>query len=154
MGEKDFVQERRDHVARAVVPWRSHTQYTECGRLVTNVTSVITPDALQDRIRTHGQQRTAFTVCMTCWNTSNDHPSWQTNPSAVLVRELTRTRGYHDRNRPSTNPEAIQANNELRAIAALIEAHQAEFDTYLTDAANAIDLTTARHTRRRQGRTR
>lgn len=89
---------------------------------------------------------------MTCWNTSNHHTSWQTNPSAVLVRDITRTRGYHAQDRPPTEPEAIQANNELRAIAALIEAHQAEFDTYLADAANAIDLTTARRARRHRGR--
>lgn len=145
---EQFVQERRDHVARDVVPWRPYARYTECGRLAVEVASVITPDDLHERIRVHGQQRTAFTVCMTCWTTARHTSRWRTNPAAVLVRELTRVRGYSGHDAAPTDPEAVRANNELRAIAALVEAHRADFDGYLDGVEGAVDLTRRRRQRR------
>lgn len=98
---EQFMQERRDHVARDVVPWRPYARYTECGRLAVDVASVITPDDLHERIRIHGQQRTAFTVCMTCWTTARHTSRWahkpsrspcpRTHPGAWLQRPRHRT---------------------------------------------------------------
>jgi len=148
MTTTDFTQERRDHVARDIVPWRPTARYTQCGRPAATVDSIITADELHARIHTHGQQRTAFTVCMTCWSTTDRHPAtWHTNPAAVLVRELTRIRGYSTLDTPPTDPDGIRANNELHAIAAILAAHQDEYDDYLAAADSAIDLASRRRQR-------
>jgi hypothetical protein len=129
------TDEPRDHVIRAKLPWRTY-ELTECGRPVADVASVITIDQLKWRIKDHGKQRTAFTVCMTCWTASNAWPgAFDTDPAGVLLREYRRQ-----------GTRAVA--NEVRAIAALIEAHSREFDALMTGLDGAADFA-ARRARRR-----
>lgn len=136
--------EPRDHIVRSGLPWRAE-QITECGRPTSDVASMITLDQLTARIREHGKQRTAFTVCMTCWNAAGHAARWEANPVGVIGREAQRCGFVVDR---SSRPEAQQFAAELRAIAALIEAHRAEFDGYILGLAETSDLAAARKRKR------
>lgn len=130
-----MADERRDHVIRAMLPWRTE-QFTECGRPVADVASVITVDQLKWRVKDYGQQRTAFTICMTCWSASGHQPDrFDDDPAAVLIREYQRQ-----------GTRAVA--NEVRAVAALISAHRDEFDALLTGLDGAADFA-ARRARRR-----
>jgi hypothetical protein len=112
-----MVGEKRDHVIRAVLPWRS-VQLTECGRELADVASAITRDQFIARVKEYGKQRTAFTVCMTCWNTASTHryERWDTDPIGVIGREAERCGIY--RVYVSQSPERDQLIAELRAIEA------------------------------------
>lgn len=134
----------RDHVLRAPLPWRTD-HLTECGRRSDDVATCITLDDLTARIKKHGKQRTAFTVCITCWNTSANAAQWETNPVGVIWREAQRA-GIGSTN-PSIRPEAVRLTHELRAIAALIAAHPEEFSDYLTGLRETTSL--ADHRRHR-----
>lgn len=129
--------EHLDHVARPMLPWRvSHL--TECG-LSTSSLPVIDVDTLIARIGRLGQRRTALGVCMTCWTTASHSKKWDIDPVSVMEREVRR-------HKPK------QLERELRAIAALINAHREEFDTAVAGLAGTPSL--AEHRRnRRQGRT-
>lgn len=140
------MSEQRDHVVRAQLPWRTD-QLTECGRELNDVASFITRDQLIGRVKEHGQQRTAFTVCMTCWTTASSHRyNWNSDPIATIAREASRCGGSYGHASPS--PERSQLVAELRAIAALIDAHRDEFDGYITGLAETTSLTAARKARR------
>lgn len=117
-----------------MLPWRTDA-LTECGRRASDVTNVITLDDLDDRIRCHGHERSASTVCMTCWETSRTAARWETNPVHVIAREAVRA-GLGDRE-PCAEPQAARFGNELRAIAALVDAHRDEFN----DCLAALELT-------------
>ena len=132
------VQERRDHVARSMLPWRSDA-LTECGRPTSDVAQVITLDELDDRIMRNGEERTVFTVCMTCWQTSSLAARWETNPVGMIAREAVRAGIGH--REPSSQPEACRFANELRAIAALIDAHRDEFDRYFAGFESTASFT-------------
>lgn len=144
-------QERRDHVIRLALPWRDEL-ITECGRQVADCVTVITREQLQWRLKEHGQQRTAFTVCMTCWTTARDNSaSWETHPAMMLSRELRRghegilhmdygSRRWNSGGQPPpppTGPHVDQTSAELHAIAQLIEAHREEFNQRVTQAGEA-----------------
>lgn len=136
-----------DHVIRASLPWRSG-HLTECGRDLNDVGSAITQQQLQVRVKEHGAQRTAFTVCMTCWSTASAHrETWESDPIAVLYRETQRTGGALVSPR-SDRPERVRLTAELRAIAALIEAHRDEFDQYIAGLAETASLDAVRNARR------
>lgn len=108
-----------DHVIRAPLPWRSE-YLTECGRELSDVAAAITADQLAARIAEHGKQRTAFTVCITCWSTASSHrETWETDPIAVLHRETQRA-GATLVNPRTDRPGRVTLTAELRAIAALI----------------------------------
>lgn len=155
--------ERRDHVVRERLPWRTD-DITECGRPVEDVVSVITREQLQWRVKQHGQQRTAFTVCMTCWPTSTTHASatWATHPTHLLSREMRRgsdgivyidygRRRWNSDDPPPqpTGPHVDRLSAELHAIAALIEAHRDEFDQRVQAASDAA-LFAARRAQKKQ----
>lgn len=137
-------EERRDHVIRARLPWRTD-DLTECGRALDDVATHITREQLLWRIKQDGQQRTAFTICITCWQTSNSHSraTWETQPSEMLARESRRGRSgivyyeYQRDGRPPTGPHVDRLSAELHAMAALIEAHREEFDQRVTSASEA-----------------
>ncbi|WP_255785876.1 hypothetical protein [Mycobacteroides abscessus] len=141
------MNERRDHVARATFPWRTE-HLTECGRELSDVAAFISRDQLLDRIKEHGQQRTAFTICMTCWSTAASHKeNWETNPVAVMYRETQRAGAALAAPRPDA-PERVALTAELRAIAALIHAHPDEFTDFITGLAQAHDIDDARRKRK------
>lgn len=141
------MNEPRDHVARATFPWRTE-QLTECGRELSDVAAFISRDQLLDRIKEHGQQRTAFTVCMTCWNTAASYKeNWETNPVGVMYRETQRVGAALVAPRLD-DPERIALTAELRAIAALIHAHPDEFTDFIIGLAQAHDIDDARRKRK------
>lgn len=133
-----MTDEPRDHVIREALPWRDE-QLTECGRPIVDVASAITVEQLRKRVKQYGQQRTAFTVCMTCYN--HLHESWETNPAAVIRMEAhrsgqpLRSDRLHSAYAPITStPIDHQLVHELHAAAKLIAAHRDEFDQHVAEA--------------------
>jgi hypothetical protein len=124
----------RDHIIRADLPWRK-ADLTECGRKISEVKGWTTADVIRARERDLGKQRTAFTVCMTCWNTTSNYQSWEQDPTNVISRHCQRW---------GRNNELDVLRAELRAIAALIEAHRDEFDGYIEGLSETIDLASRR----------
>lgn len=108
------------HITRTPLPWRDATK-TVCGRpinqypdsLVVNLTDA---RAMRRRL---GQQRFALAICMTCAHNVDRWVDWDENPIARMEREVTG--GGFGKREPTVEAE-------LRAIAALIERHRAEFD--------------------------
>lgn len=129
-----------DHVARPVPPWRD-VVLTECGLPIEDTRVVISRQDFQDKVRRQGQQRAALSTCMTCWETAARWEDWTVSPSDVIRREWATWRGRES---------ATRLNAELRAIAALIEAHRDEFDGYLAGLEQTADLEAARQARRRR----
>lgn len=128
-----------DHVRRPDLPWRVNP-LTECGRRLDDVRGVISREELAARLRRDGQQRTAFTVCMTCLSTVSRWPQWDKDPVEAMAREF---HGYrrHDR-----------LADELRAIAAVVEAHRDEFDGYLAGLGETVRLDAVRRAKRTRRR--
>lgn len=123
------MSESRDHVVREPLPWRDE-QLTECGRELSDVASAISVAQLRKRLKECGQQRTAFTVCMTCYH--HLHNGWDVDPVSVIQQEGYRSgksmRSYASAapiNRPEQDRRLIF---ELHAIAKLVAAHRGEFD--------------------------
>lgn len=137
-----------DHLLRAPLPWRAD-RLTECGRPADTVASVITTDELTARIRRDGKRRTAFTVCMTCADRAGYATTWEAHPIGVLYRELHRV-GAHRPTGVQPNPDFERMTAELRAIAALVDAHRDEFDAYLAGLRTTVSLTDRRHDRRQR----
>lgn len=139
--------EPRDHVIRENLPWRDE-QLTECGRAANDVASTITREELRARVKKHGSQRTAFTVCMTCYNTVGHAPQWADNPTGVINRERgTSPIVYHkwekdgNGSHAQTGPHVDQISIELHAIAELIAAHRDEYDQRVTAARDSALFT-------------
>ena len=131
-----------EHVARPALPWRDDS-LTECGK-TTSGRPIISRGALVEKVKQQGQARAAMTTCMTCWQTASRWRNWAEAPSEVMKREVPQW--YQ-------GPKAERLDAELRAIAALIEAHRDEFDGYLAGLGEATDLT-ARRAERAQRRAR
>jgi hypothetical protein len=121
-----------DHVIRSWPPWRRGDPPTECGREPTGV-QVITRDAFLARVRKLGQQRAAMTMCMTCWETCTRRRTWTSDPVAVMARETGRW----------DEAEKARLTKELRALAALVAAHEEEFYGFLDDLEDTVDIRTA-----------
>jgi hypothetical protein len=137
-----------NHVERPAPPWRSAPGRTECG-LPTAGHPVITRPEFEELVRRLGKQRAAMQLCMTCWNTAIRWADWATDPVQVVMREtqggkVFRRETYGTRTDPSFR-------DELRALAALVEAHRDEFDGYLAGLDDAASLADARARRRRRG---
>lgn len=133
------VVERRDHILRPPLPWRE-SRTSECGRSADDLRSTITRDQFIARLKTLGQQRTAFTVCMTCATTSNRWQTFEVDPVDAIRREV-----YGGR-----TEEGFA--NELRALAALMTAHPEEFHGYLYGLDRTTSLAEARRRKRQAGR--
>jgi hypothetical protein len=131
------MPEELDHVARAGLPWRPEHR-TECG-LAPAGRAVISRDQLVEKLKREGQRRAAMTTCMTCLDTAARHQPWDQDPASALQREIP----LYGRDQ-----ERDLVNSELRAIAALIDAHRDEFDGYLTALAGTVRLADARTARR------
>lgn len=114
----DLEKQQLDHILRPDLPWRV-ADTTECGRSIQDVKSTINRDQFFARLKKHGQARTAFTVCMTCAQTSNRWRTFIQDPVDAMRREV-----YGGRTEP-------QLHAELRAMAALVAEHRDEFDGFI-----------------------
>ncbi|SEU46446.1 hypothetical protein [Nonomuraea wenchangensis] len=117
------------HVIRPKLPWRDE-QLTECRKPPNE--HAITRDQFIAKVRKLGKKRAAMTTCMTCFDTAERWPDWNTNPVAVLARDVRGVTywGGVDHEAP--------LRDELRAIALLIEAHQEEFAQTLAALKNTV----------------
>jgi len=127
------------HVQRPVPPWRAAT-LTECGKTIAGHPT-ITREEMLLLVKRLGQQRASMQLCMTCWSTAARWADWTTNPVDVIARETFGGRSPRD-----------GFCEELRALAALVEAHPDEFHGYLAGLADTASLAAARTARRRRSR--
>jgi hypothetical protein len=118
-----------EHVLRPMLPWRAGG-LTECGK--TPNEHAITREAFIAKIHKQGKKRAAMTTCMTCFETAQRWPDWNTNPVAMLAREVRNITYW------GNTGEADPLANELRAITLLIEAHPEEFAETLTALRNTV----------------
>lgn len=132
-----------DHVQRGPLPWRT-AELTECGLPVADH-PVITRASYLARVREWGQQRTRFTVCRTCATTAANYRPWEEDPVSVIRREAERC-GWFARDDDEGRDLFIR---ELRALAALAEAHPEEFAGYVQGLTETVSLDAARNRRHR-----
>jgi hypothetical protein len=125
-----------DHVYRAVPPWRRGALLTECG-LDPQLYSTISRDAFVSRVQDMGKTRAAMTMCMTCWETAARRTSWARDPAAVMARECSRW----------DKADKARITAELRALEALVTAHEDEFYGYLDGLEETVDLRARRQRR-------
>jgi hypothetical protein len=121
---EDELGDRLDHVARLRLPWRT-TDLTECGRDADKFPT-ITADQYEARLRKYGQRRTAFTVCQTCVS----RVTFGLPGTAGGIRNGIIDALHRECERVRYDPNS-QLEQELQAIAALIDAHRLEFDATL-----------------------
>lgn len=134
-----------DHIARPNLPWRPEN-LTECGKDTNTVEQVITRDQALAKVGRQGKQRAAMSTCMTCWNAAEWNRDWAQSPTEVMAREVKRGRNWSTRVLPNTD---TPLDRELRAVAALVEAHRDEFDGYLSGLGATADLASKRLARAR-----
>lgn len=143
-----------DHITRAVLPWRIAADLTECGKNVAEyVGRLVTREEAAARIKAIGQKRAAFSLCMTCADTSDRHRN-KRGLATDLVHVVARATSsvdhagppYTDRSPSGQWLERQRLAAELEAIAALVEAHREEFDSYLAGREQTVSL--ADHRRR------
>lgn len=126
------------HIIRSNVPWRSEV-VTECGLDATKHPAWSRDEAIA-KARELGAQRFSLFVCMNCKSTAERHATWAQDPASCLSRY---TEKYQIRWR-GESPEARLFNDELRAIALLVEAHRAEFDDLVAGLGATDSLSEAR----------
>lgn len=149
-----------DHITRAVLPWRTSSDLTECGKPTSEFPGrLLTRDQAAARIKRLGQQRAAFTLCMTCASASDRHRNLQalTEDSVAAVERalgsvVHATPPWRDDRDPSPRwTERQRLAVEFEAIAALIAAHRDEFDGYLSRREQTVSLADRRRQRLRGG---
>lgn len=159
-----------DHILRTALPWRAAAHLTECGKAAGDLAGrLVTRDEAAARIKRIGQARAAFTLCMTCAETSDRrHRFDPVDAVAVVARETgalqhatpplpaspyTDGPKWAERRRRGDElwGERKRVNAELEAIAVLIAAHRDEYDAYLSGRAEAVSLDERRRQRRRRG---
>jgi hypothetical protein len=126
------VKDPVDHVIRPNLPWRVEA-LTECGKPVADVRAAITRDQAVKKVKDQGQQRAAMSTCMTCWSTAERHRDWAAAPAEVMAREVKGVTWY-------APGQSDQINRELRAIAAIVDAHRDEFDAYLAGLDETVSM--------------
>jgi hypothetical protein len=144
-----------NHITRALLPWRTSADLTECGKSVAALGErLVTRDEAFALIAKIGQKRAAFEMCMTCVEVSNRRNRFDpADAVAVVAREFAAAAQSHPPyagDEPSKGWQARQRfNGELEAIGALIAAHRDEFDGYLASRAATVSLADRRRQRRR-----
>lgn len=121
------MKEPVDHILRPRLPWRAENEpaITECGYDASKV-KTLTRESFFSRLKEFGRQRTALLTCMTCSDTAQRWPSWETDPRRAIEREIAwESARWSDRGQ--------RLNDELLAIAALIVAHPEEFRQLVAD---------------------
>lgn len=119
------MKEPVDHIVRPQLPWRTDAGITECGMNALKVPTLTREQFLQ-RLKDMGQQRTAMLTCMTCSDTARRWGTWDDDPRKALEREI------HWETSWRRDERGTRLRDELLAIAALIEAHPAEFAAHLS----------------------
>jgi hypothetical protein len=143
-----------DHITRGVLPWRTGADQTQCGKPVTSLVGrLVTREEAMARIKRIGQQRAAFTLCMTCASTSDRHSRYLEMDDAVaaVARHVSAaSRAWPPDGRRSTAEweERQRLNVEFEAISALISAHRDEFAEYLFGREQTVSLADRRRQRR------
>lgn len=129
------------HLARVGPPWlREGEAMTECGRRVVDVAGPVdTWDEVAAFYRKHGRQRAAFVYCMTCTGGGVvRRQSWEKDAQEITLQWLSRSRYTRDGNRNA------EPDRYLHALAALVAAHQDEFDAMVTPPEGVVDLASRR----------
>ena len=135
------------HIERSPLPWRPE-RATECGLDATRHPTWTREEA-QAKAKELGRQRFSLFVCMTCMGTAERHSTWEDDPASCLVRHAERmTLRWPSR---EADPDKRRFADELRAIAALIDAHREEFDALVRGLGEIVDLKDARR-RKVEGR--
>jgi hypothetical protein len=137
-----------DHITRAVLPWRTVAELTECGKPAADLAGrLVTRAEAATRIKAVGQKRAAFSLCMTCVSTSDRHRNLYghtEDPVGVVARATGAVRHaappWNGREETKDWRERERLVTELEAIAALIEAHREEFDGYLSGREQTVSL--------------
>lgn len=135
-----MTPEPKDHVMRASLPWRPVEELTECGRPAGNFDPryVLSRADAVARFRQQGHRRSFELFCMTCLDTVNRWPTWEKDPARTLSRHL----GGYGRGRDD------RIDDELRALAELVDRHRDEFDALLTAEGDLVRLSAVRNRRR------
>lgn len=131
-----------EHILRTALPWRPDEQITECGRDAAEFAVVLTREQAVVKFKDQGVQRAALSTCMVCMHTAQRHATWEDSPASVMSRHAT---AYYGTDRGNS-----RLDKELRAIAALIDAHREEFIDYVAglEAASSLDAKRAERRRR------
>lgn len=141
------MDEPMTHILRPKPPWETQ-DLTHCGRQAETVAHT-TADGMMAHLRKYGRQRTAYTHCMTCVDRVQAYSridtnlrvavpmTWESEPVAITERWLDRTYEPTEKDRK---------RRMLHAIAAIIEAHQDEFDAMVA-ADGVADLAAHRRGR-------
>lgn len=122
------MKEPVDHILRPSLPWRTEGAITECGYDASQV-KVLTRNEFFSRVKEYGRQRTALLTCMTCSDTAGRWKTWDEDPRQAMEREINWERGNGYRARTDRG-ERLQ--DELIALAALVETHREEFEASVT----------------------
>jgi hypothetical protein len=139
------MKEPVDHIERPTLPWRNQASLTECGLAAVQVRAITRTD-FDRRIKEWGEQRTAITTCMTCYNTARRWGTWQDDPRKAIEREVNWETGYGF----GPSPHGTQLRDELKAIALLIERHRSEFKELVHDVVGTVDFLAERRKRTRE----
>lgn len=129
------------HIARTALPWRDDALgRTICGHPVSQFADgrVINLRDAHAAVRRLGQQRFALLHCMTCASNAFRWAEWDDDPVARMERELSG--GAFGKREPIVV-------HELRAIAALIAAHEDEFRSIVGSLAAGDVVSLADHKR-------
>jgi len=140
------VSEEIQHVIRPRLPWRTDEAMTECGRPAGD--GDMTRDEAIAKVKRLGKVRASLSSCMTCWQTASRWPGWDRSPSSVMAR-YAKGLGFWVGRDPADDSPRARMDIELRAIAALVEAHREEFDAYVEGASAAPSLDAVRRRRAR-----
>ena len=111
------------HISRGDIPWRK-AHLTECGLSLADGHPVISRAEFADKLKREGQQRAAFSTCMTCWQTTTRYDRHVVDMGVIeaVEREISWARGGHRKS------ERARLESELAAIGQLVADHRAEFD--------------------------
>lgn len=123
------------HIERPSLPWRPERS-TECGLDATRHPTWTREEA-QAIAKKLGRKRFSMFACMTCSATAERHSTWEDDPASCMVRHAEKMTMRWSRQHPE---ERRRFADELRAIAALIEAHREEFDALVESYGEVVDL--------------
>lgn len=147
-----------DHITRAVLPWRTEADFTECGKAVPLVRGrMVTRDEAAARIKRIGQRRAMFSLCMTCVSASDRHRGEGSDAVTTVARETGGVQfvqppsPYSRESTAAKWAERQRLNAEFEAMAALVAAHREEFDGYIAGREQTVSLADRRRSRRRAG---
>lgn len=141
------VDEPLRHIERPSLPWRPETK-TGCGLDVAGVPTW-TRDEARAKAKSLGRQRFSLFACMTCTTVFGNTPEWDVDPAGCLGRVCDRLGGLRFYRGARHQPERERFAAELRAIAALVEAHRDEFDETVEALLQTTSLDQKRRARQR-----